>query len=344
MDTSHDTLPAHHTKDGFRNPYPTWRDHGLRDMLKWSVSSKPEIPATYQFPWVENDLSFLGTADSAVSYTWIGHATFLIEIAGKTILTDPFFSERASPVQWAGPKRMAPPAVSLEELPQIDFVVISHNHYDHLDYTSVKHLAEQGSHFIVPLKMDNWFRKHGMSAVTALDWWTKVTIDGITFHATPAQHFCARTPFDRNKVLWASWIIETSDHTCYFAGDTGYFPGFTEIGDRFPAIDVALLPIGAYEPRWFMGPVHMTPADAVIAFRDLGADKAIGMHWGTIKLTDEAMDEPPRVLREELSEAGIKSDRFAVFAHGETRLYSGEDVWHGTRYVENRIIRTFQLP
>ncbi|MCF7804419.1 MAG: MBL fold metallo-hydrolase [Candidatus Marinimicrobia bacterium] len=341
--TVHSTSPAHHTENGFRNPYSTWEDHGFRDMLKWSFSDKPEIPETYTLPWVENNLSFLGE-NSSPSYTWIGHATFLIEIDGKTILTDPFFSDRASPVQWAGPKRMVPPALPLEDLPPIDFVVISHNHYDHLDYHTVKYLADRGSHFIVPLEMDKWFRGHGMPNVTALDWWQRFSNDGLTFHATPAQHFCARTPFDRNDVLWASWVIESTDHVCYFAGDTGYFPGFKEIANRFPAIDVALLPIGAYAPRWFMGPVHLDPSQAVQVFTDLGAEYAIAMHWGTIKLTDEAMDEPPILLKESLKSAGIPSERFPVFAHGETRRMM-EEGWRILQGTEaQKTLRNFSLP
>jgi len=336
--------PDHHTDDGFRNPYPTWRDHGFRDMMKWTFSRKPDIPETYELPWIENDLSFLNASDSSVSYTWIGHATFLIEIRGTTILTDPFFSDRASPVQWAGPKRMVPPAITLEDLPPIDYVVISHNHYDHLDFKSVQYLSDQGSHFIVPLKMDRWFKKHGMDKVTALDWWDSFSVGELTFHATPSQHFCARTPFDQREVLWASWIIESTDHTCYFAGDTGYFPGFQEIGGRFTSIDVALLPIGAYEPRWFMQPVHLNPHDAVQALGDLGAKKAIAMHWGTIKLTDEAMDEPPRLLRKEIENAGISSDRFVVFAHGETRVIMGGGWNTITGDSTDRKLRRFSLP
>jgi len=337
-------ISDHQTTDGFFNPYSTWENHGFRDMLKWGFNKKPDIPDEYTFPWVNNDVSFLQNPNNQPNFTWIGHATFLIQIHGKTILTDPFFSHRASPVSWAGPERMVPPAVELTELPPIDYVVISHNHYDHLDYSTVKYLAERGTRFIVPLKMDEWFERHGMSNVIARDWWQQTDENGITFTATPAQHFCARTPFDRNKVLWASWIIQADGVSIYFAGDTGYFPGFKEIGKRFPKIDVALLPIGAYNPRWFMKPVHMNPDDAVQAFQDLGAKSAIAMHWGTIKLTDEPMDEPPKRLRRSLKNKGIIESKFPAIAFGETREWV-----HGHLKVlvgnpVQREQRTFELP
>lgn len=337
-------LSNHQTTDGFFNPYSSWENHGFRDMLKWGFSQKPEIPDEYTFPWVNNDLNFLQDPDNQPNFTWIGHATFLIQLHGKTILTDPFFSHRASPVSWAGPERMVPSAVELAQLPPIDYVVISHNHYDHLDYSTVKYLAERGTRFIVPLKMDEWFERHGMSNVIARDWWQQTDENGITFTATPAQHFCARTPFDRNKVLWASWIIQADGVSIYFAGDTGYFPGFKEIGNRFPEISVALLPIGAYNPRWFMKPVHMNPEDAVKAFQDLGAEFAIAMHWGTIKLTDEPMDEPPKRLCQSLENRQIDQGRFLVMAFGETRELKENTLQPVNGTTKKRTQRTFALP
>lgn len=337
-------LSDHQTSEGFFDPYPTWENHGFRDMLKWGFSKKPDIPDEYTFPWVKNDLEFLHQADQQPNFTWIGHATFLIQIHNKTILTDPFFSHRASPVSWAGPERMVPPAIKLQDLPPIDFVVISHNHYDHLDYRTVKYLAERGTQFIVPLKMDHWFERHGMSNVVARDWWGSVTKDGIRFTATPAQHFSARSPFDRNKVLWASWIIQADGITIYFAGDTGYFPGFKQIHKRFPEIDVALLPIGAYNPRWFMKPVHMNPEDAVQAFKDLGAQTGIAMHWGTIKLTDEPMDEPPQRLERSLVENHIDQNRFVVMGFGETRQWKNGNLEVLRGKPDNVVMRTFKLP
>lgn len=335
---------SHHTEGGFRNPYPTWENHGFGDVLKWSFSKKPEIPKEYELAWVENNLGFLRDHEIQNSITWIGHATFLIQIGKTLILTDPFFFDRASPVKFVGPKRMVPPAIPLEQLPRIDYAVISHNHYDHLDYDAVKYLAERGTRFIVPAKMDEWFRQHGMENVIARDWWGSVKEGGLVFTATPAQHFCARTPFDRNKVLWASWVIQGSDVTIYFAGDTGYFPGFKQIGERFPEIDIALLPIGAYEPRWFMKPVHMNPEDAVQAFLDLGTQTAIAMHWGTIKLTDEAMDEPPKRLKKSLANHNIDKNRFIVMAFGETRKWNTGDLKTLYGKPGNLVKRTFRLP
>jgi len=335
----------HQKPDGsFYNPFPTWYDHGFRDMLKWGFSDKPDIPDQYELPWVNNDMAFLQSKDSSLTITWIGHATFLITMDGKTILTDPFFSDRASPVQWAGPRRMVPPAIPLDKLPNIDYAVISHNHYDHLDYNSVRYLAEHGTAFYVPLGMDEWFRSHGMTNVHSLDWWDSLNVGDLTFSAVPAQHFCARTPFARNKVLWCGWVLSDDQQTIYFAGDTGYFKGFTDIGKRFPDIDVALLPIGAYNPRWFMKPVHLNPEDAVKAFRDLNASYAIAMHWGTIKLTDEPMDEPPQRLRTNLHEHHIPRERFKVFAFGETQRYiqgHWEEAEGGPGMTQNE---TFTLP
>jgi len=337
-------IPDHHTDNSFRNPYSTMENHGFRSVLKWSFSKKPEIPDEYSLPWVDNDLGVLDAVGKEPNITWIGHSTFLIKVAGKLILTDPFFSDRASPFKFAGPRRMVPPAVPLEKLPQVDFVIISHNHYDHLDFQAVKYLAQTGAKFIVPAKMDDWFRSRDMENVIARDWWETFTEDGIAFTATPAQHFSARTPFDRNRILWASWIIDGKEARIYFAGDTGYFPGFKEIGERFPGIDIALLPIGAYEPRWFMKPVHLNPEDAVQAFRDLGAQSAIGMHWGTIKLTDEAMDEPPKKLSLALGKHTVNTKHFIVMAHGETRYWSSGklEILYGGQ--TNSHIRIFDLP
>lgn len=264
----------------------------------------------------------------ALVVTWVGHATFLVQIGGRNILTDPMWSERASPTTLAGPRRWVRPGIAFSDLPPIDAVVQSHNHYDHLDDATVRALAQRHhrARWFAPLGLAPFLRARGIARVTELDWWEARHDDGVTYTCAPAQHFSARGPLDRNRTLWCSWGIAAGGRRLYFGGDSGLHPDYGPIGERCGPFDVTLLPIGAYEPRWFMRPVHMNPEEAVQAYRALarsaGAHAAptfVAMHWGTFKLTDEPMDEPPRRLRAAWAEAGLPPGRLWVPAHGETR-------------------------
>lgn len=245
------------------------------------------------------------------------------------MLTDPMWSERASPFSWAGPRRLAPPGVAMGRLPPIDLVLLSHNHYDHLDVPSVRALARRHpeAQWVTPLGLSDFVRRHGVRLARELDWWETVSIDGSAIGCTPAQHFSARGLGDRSATLWCGWTVARAGRSVYFAGDTAYHPEFPRIGSLFGPFDVALMPIGAYEPRWFMRSVHMNAEEAVQAHRDvMGAHSAhagrrvmVGGHWGTFRLTDEAVEEPPARAREAWAAAGLPPDDLWVLAHGETR-------------------------
>jgi N-acyl-phosphatidylethanolamine-hydrolysing phospholipase D len=320
---------AHHTAHGFINPWLK-EDHGFFKFLRWRWERLwKDIPPSdsYHFPLANNDAEFLRTNRTETTVTWIGHATLLLQVQGINILTDPQFSERASPVQWAGPKRVVPPGIALDSLPQIDAVIISHDHYDSLDTQSVTKLSQRegGSKtlFFVPLGLKSWFTRLGIHNVRELDWWDEYEIDSLKIIATPMQHWSKRSPFSRNNHLWASWIIMSGDFRFYFGGDTGYSPHFQETGDKFGPFDLAALPIGAYEPRWFMKNHHINPEEAVQAHMDVRSKKSIAIHWGTFVLTDEPLDEPPVRLKKAMAEKGIPEDTFLVLKHGETIVFTG---------------------
>ncbi len=262
-----------------------------------------------------------------VSFTWIGHATFLIQIGGLNVLTDPIWSERASPVQFAGPRRYMPPGVSLDDLPPIDCVLQSHDHYDHLDARSVRELARRfpEAQWFVPMGLAPFVGRRGVSRVIELDWWDEVRHELVTLRCIPSQHFSGRT-FHRNRALWCGWVLTVGSRSVYFVGDTGMHGGFGEIGERCGPFDAVLMPIGAYDPRWFMAPMHLDPEEAVRAFTQLVANgnggrhaTMVGMHWGTFKLSDEPMDEPPARVRRAWRQAGGVEDDLWILAHGETR-------------------------
>ena len=227
------------------------------------------------------------------SVTWIGHSTMLVRMDGVTFLTDPIFSERASPVAFAGPQRRVPPGVPLSELPPIDFVLISHDHYDHADVASIAALAQRGARFIVPLGLGDLVRDAGGMA-SELDWWESVDVGAVQVHCVPSQHFSGRSALNSNDRLWSGWVVAGPTRRFYHAGDTGYFYGFKEIGARLGPIDLAAVPIGAYDPPAIMQFVHLNPEEAVQAALDLRATRVVAMHYGTFDLTDEPLDEPPR--------------------------------------------------
>ena len=279
----------------------------------------PDLP--HGAPSVLPDLAAIKHPPAVgIQVTWIGHSTFLIQVDGLNILTDPIFADRASPLQTTGPRRLVPPGVSLEDLPAVHAVTVSHNHYDHLDKGTVQRLGNSPL-YLVPFGLKAWFARLDVENVIELNWWKSAVLGETVFHCTPAEHFSGRKMFDFNSVLWCGWMIETNSGLIYFAGDSGYSPHFRQTGERLGAPRLAFLPIGAYMPRWFMRPMHMNPPEALKAHLDLGAKQSIGMHWGTFRLTDEPLNEPPRYLERALLENGTPAESFLVMKIGETALF-----------------------
>jgi L-ascorbate metabolism protein UlaG (beta-lactamase superfamily) len=264
--------------------------------------------------------------DALVVLTFIGHSTFLIQTAAGNILTDPMYSERAGPLNRMGPRRVRRPAVLFDDLPPIAMVLLSHNHYDHCDRRTLRRLAERFDPLVVtPLGNAPLLRSSGLRRVEELDWWQHARTAPLPITLTPAQHFSARTPFDRNRALWGGFVVALPERRIYFAGDTAYGRFFPEIRDRLGPIDLALLPIGAYEPRWFMRAVHMNPEEAVQAHLDLRATFSIGMHFGTFQLTKEGIDEPLRALDEARRARSVPSSAFRALRFGESAVFRSGD-------------------
>lgn len=256
---------------------------------------------------------------SAAIVTFVGHSTFLIQTAAGNILTDPIYSERASPVSWAGPRRVRQPGVRPDDLPPISTVLLSHNHYDHCDLPTLRMLAKRFDPVVVtPLGNGRLVRSAGIRRVEELDWWQETTSATVPISLTPANHFSARTPFDKNRALWGGFALTANHARIYFAGDTAYADFFADIRRRLGRIDLALLPIGAYEPRWFMRVVHMNPAEAAQAHLDLDPAQSIGMHFGTFQLTTEGIDEPQRALEDACRSRNIPGARFRTLGFGES--------------------------
>ena len=317
--------PFHHTDAGFRNNHPEgWRRGSFwawqRDRWRQGV---PQAPAGgWQFPRDIPNSGWLRANRSEPTITWLGHSSFLLQIGGINIITDPHLSPRASPLTLLGPKRWMPAAIEVGALPHIDIVLISHNHYDHLDAATVTRLARQPGgtpRYMVPLGLGEWFKRRGLHSVTELDWWQIFSCLGLTLTFTPVQHWSARSAWDRDRSLWGGWRLDHRDFSFFFAGDTGYSPDFKEIHGRLGPVDLAALPIGAYAPRWFMQVMHVDPDEAVKIHLDLHARQSVAMHWGTFVLTDEALDEPPQRLARALTDANLSAQDFWVMRHGETR-------------------------
>ena len=325
----YDASKPHHRPEGFQNIDPAaWMPRPFGDFMRWRGERLTlDIPAPkLDLAALVPDLGFIRGRSNHFSVTWIGHATALVQIGHVNVLTDPHFSERASPAQWIGPKRWQPPAVRIEELPRIDVVLISHNHYDHLDEDSVRALNAQAGGpplFIVPLGIERWLASIGISNARALDWWDSVKVKDLAVHLTPVQHWSRRTFADTNTTLWGGFVVEGESRgkrrRVFFTGDTGYSKlHFTEIGKRFGSVDLALIPIGAYEPRWFMSAQHVNPEEAVQIHRDLDARLSIGIHWGTFQLTDEPLDQPVADLSAARSKLGVDPRAFITLRHGQT--------------------------
>lgn len=252
------------------------------------------------------------------SLTWIGHSTFLVRMDGVSFLTDPMFSDRASPLSFAGPPRLVPPGVPLDALPPVDFVLLSHDHYDHADFASVSWLAARATRFVVPLGMGQWIRRAGGEAVE-LDWWQAVELKGVRIHCVPAQHFSGRSLRDRDRSLWAGWVVSGPTRRFYHTGDSGYSKDFAAIGERLGPIDLATVPIGAYLPASLMHPIHTTPEQALKIGHDVRAQCIVAMHFGTFDLADEPLDEPPRRFRAEAERLGLGKNGAWIMSVGETR-------------------------
>mgnify|MGYP001335223464 CR=1 FL=1 len=296
-----------------------WQRSHARGLMGWSGT-----PPTPAIPRVHRPRTTRGEC----AVTWVGHSTFLIQCDGLNILTDPIWSDRCAPVQWAGPQRIVPPGIPFDHLPPIDLVLQSHDHYDHFDDWSVRAMAHAhpDARWCTPLGVGRRLTSRGVRNVTELDWWQRAEPDGAQVTCVPAQHFSGRTPFDRNTTLWSGFVLRIHERTIYFVGDTGYHDGFGEVGTRCGPFNLVLMPIGAYDPRWIMEPVHLNPEEAVCAFGELAAAHRastpvmVAMHWGTFVLTDEPVDEPPVRVRVAWRAAQLPDDRLWVMAPGETRL------------------------
>jgi len=295
----------------------------LIKFIKWRWSlvreeRREKIPYVPQY--ATPDIEKIKNPDSSkIQITWVGHSTFLIQAGGVNILTDPIWSARASPVQWAGPKRYAKPGIPFQELPEIDVVLISHTHYDHLDRPTIKQLGAV-PRYVLPHHVGSWFAGLGIHGATELHWWMSTRIGNITITAVPAKHWSKRNVWGTSSAGWNGYVIESPAGTIYFAGDTGYHSEyFKEIGKRFPRIDLGLIPIGAYYPRAIFSRYHIDPREAVIVHREVGAKKSIGMHWGAFKLTQEPLGEPPVLLEHEMITAELPPGEFSAMKIGETR-------------------------
>ena len=320
------------TDGGFHNPWPGSRPRGLRDLLRWrrerGRQSLAPTPPRGTFPVSAPSISHPRGGTHDYTATWIGHSTVFLQVGGINVVTDPVFSQRAFPVQWMGPRRVMDPAVSIDALPPLDVVLLSHNHYDHLDRPAVKELARSHPRttWIVPLGVGRYIRRWGVREIVELDWWQETALGALRVTATPARHFSGRRLGDRNRSLWCGFAFEVNGHRAWFAGDTAHHPDFGEIGARCGPFDFVMIPIGAYDPRWFMGAVHVDAEEAVQIYRDVTAPHVgapwplmLGIHWGTFRLTDEPMEEPPRRALARWRAIGLDERRLWIARFGETR-------------------------
>lgn len=319
-----------------------WRiddgERGFAAFLRWQWQRRNQprsvLPPPHALPLASSQVAHPAAAAGEIRITWIGHATFLLQIGGANVLTDPVWSERVSPVAWAGPRRLVPAALPFDDLPRIDAVLLSHDHFDHLDRPTVQRLSARfGARitWITPLGYADWLAAQGVHAATELEWWQEQRVGagaGVRVTALPAQHWTQRSPRSRNARLWCSYALQAGDGArVYFGGDSGWFDGYSEIGRACGPFDALLLPIGAYAPRWFMKPFHLDPAQAADAWQALGARGAfVPMHWGTFLLSDEPALEPPVLLRETWRERGLPDEHLRVLHHGQTLiLHTGEE-------------------
>jgi L-ascorbate metabolism protein UlaG (beta-lactamase superfamily) len=292
------------------------------DFIRWQRTRQRT-----QWPeWVVNQASPAPPTDlrvGEVGLTFINHITFLLQFRGLNILTDPVYSQRVSPFRSIGPKRVRDPGLAFDKLPPIQLVLVSHNHYDHLDVETLLRLqAVHSPRIVTSLGNRAFLAEFGIDAVDELDWWQSVEAAGAHVTFTPAQHWSSRRPRNRNRTLWGGFVVNADGRQVYFAGDTGYGTHFRAVRERVGSVDLALLPIGAYEPRWFMRDQHMNPDDAVRAHLDLQAETSVGTHFGCFQLTDEGIDDPPRALAVARDHYAVAPEHFVVLETGETRVFS----------------------
>jgi L-ascorbate metabolism protein UlaG (beta-lactamase superfamily) len=329
---------SHHTADGFKNRYIDYPDISrfFRWQLERTLAGLPR-PPDQPVVGVAPKIDFLLSNRSEITVTWVGHATLLLQLDGLNILTDPHWGNRASPFSFIGPKRHQPPGIPFEKLPHIDAVLISHNHYDHLDLETVARLMGQlggPAKFFVPLGVDRWLEKNVPGIVAAgsdqnvwgLDWGDEFKLPGrsndVVLKFLAVQHWSGRSLFDRYDTLWGSWAVLSPSFRFWFSGDLGYSKDTLDIGEALGRIDLAAIAIGAYEPRWFMSDFHVNPAEAIQVMKNVRAHQAIGIHWGTFEnLSDEQLDQPPKDLTQAIQNEGLSADAFQLLKHGETRVW-----------------------
>jgi N-acyl-phosphatidylethanolamine-hydrolysing phospholipase D len=322
----------HHTADGYRNMYIEDSEKSFFDFLKMRFLGEEEWADHAKYandvPIQDVELTKIKAPGEDLQLTWLGHAMFLIQYKGLNILTDPIFTDRASPIPFAGPKRYVRHAMDYAELPEIDLVLISHNHYDHLDTDTLEQLSEKSLtqtkpiRFYVPLGLIPILSDSGVQEqdIQEMDWWDTSETADYKIHALPTQHWSARGTSDRRETLWASWAVEIQGRKLWFAGDTGYNNvQFKQIGKYLGKADLAIIPIGAYEPRWFMQQYHVNPGEAINIHQDINSDYSIGMHWGTFPLTAEMPMAPVIELEQQRAKKGVSAQEFDTMAIGESR-------------------------
>jgi L-ascorbate metabolism protein UlaG (beta-lactamase superfamily) len=287
---------------------------GFKELFKW-MRSRERGP----WQWKSGEVRVIPEPKSnpATSIYFINHSSFLIQTGGYNILTDPVFSKRVSPFSFAGPKRMQPPGIAFDDLPPIDLVLISHNHYDHLDIRYVKKIQQTWNpDFVVPLGVKSFLKRNRIPKVTELDWWENVNLFDIKITATEAQHFSGRGMFDRDQSLWCGFSIKTHQLHIQYIGDTGFGDFFQRFPEKIGAPDLAIIPIGAFKPIWFMQPIHCSPTEALKIHQIIGAKKSIACHFGTFPLADDGMDEPEEELKKKLSFEDLPDHTFRILANG----------------------------
>lgn len=320
----------------YSNPWPGSVEHGVGSVLKWMAQRMrqppPADPARSSFVLSSPAFHSPRASEGTLTVTWVGHASTLLQLGPLNVLTDPVWGERASPVRFAGPRRWVQPGIPFDDLPPVDLVVLSHDHYDHFDRRTLRRIVRRHpeARWVAPVGVGRHLRRLGATAVSEHGWWDRETADdlGLTVACTPAKHFSGRTPWSRNRTLWSGWVLKAGGRSVFFAGDTAWHPEFPQIARRFGPFDLVILPVGAYEPSWMMSAVHMDPVAAVRAYREISGTLAdmghpappmLPVHWGTFKLSDEPMDEPPARLRDAWRDAALPEDRLWLVKHGETR-------------------------
>ncbi len=316
METEPETHPwyqrDHHKADGgFRNIWEPSRDVPFLKSAGWIIGRAFRQQKNIPPPVRTVEADTLSRPPERLRITWIGHSTVYVQTPDVNILIDPIFSKRASPISFAGPRREAALPLHVADLPGVDVVMISHDHYDHLDETSIEEIERRFKPlFLAPLGLQQILSDWGASRVIEMDWWQYVEVNGITYHCTPAKHFSGRGLTNRDGTLWAGWYVQMPENkvNLYYAGDTGYASLFSEIRERLGVPDVALLPIGAYLPKWFMQPIHVNPEEAMQAFMDVQASHFIPVHWGTFDLADDAIQEPAERIRQVADSLGLSEN------------------------------------